>query len=386
MSALRQGIESRTIASGEERFRAYVKDRATGRKVRGRWRRNLAEARSDRVRLLAVNERGGGVVRVNTPPGSPTVAQAVDAFLAEAHAGVPLARGGRAYSARSLEVYAQDFRLRIVPALGDVEVHALRRSQVQALVDEVAVLQSGQVARMVAGALGALWGYLARRYDDLPEPVARLRLPAGSPTRSRLIPPDELRARVDAPGKVGDRAFVAVAAFAGLRRAELVGLRAGDARLEDSHPGGRKGGPVGVLRVRASKTAAGERDAPVFPVLVPYLEAALAALGPDAGPDALLLPRTGRNGRYVGAGLPLAVDQAWDRVRASWRKAGLDDALTPHDLRHACATNLVVAGHDVATVAAWLGHERASTTLDVYVRPLGASVSREAVAALLAGD
>jgi hypothetical protein len=31
---------------------------------------------------------------------------------------------------------------------------------------------------------------------------------------------------------------------------------------------------------------------------------------------------------------------------------------------------LIVAGFDVATVSRWVGHSRASTTLDRYVKPL----------------
>ena len=37
-----------------------------------------------------------------------------------------------------------------------------------------------------------------------------------------------------------------------------------------------------------------------------------------------------------------------------------------HDARHTCASRLLVAGVDPATVAAWLGHANAATTLRVY--------------------
>ncbi|MEK8229000.1 site-specific integrase [Oerskovia sp. M15] len=48
------------------------------------------------------------------------------------------------------------------------------------------------------------------------------------------------------------------------------------------------------------------------------------------------------------------------------RDAGIEDHLTPHDLRHTAASLAVSAGANVKAVQRMLGHASASMTLDVY--------------------
>ena len=56
-------------------------------------------------------------------------------------------------------------------------------------------------------------------------------------------------------------------------------------------------------------------------------------------------------------------------------RAGLDDEITAHVLRHTFATTLVRGGTDLVIVAEMLGHARLETTRG-YTRPTAADCAR----------
>ena len=58
---------------------------------------------------------------------------------------------------------------------------------------------------------------------------------------------------------------------------------------------------------------------------------------------------------------------AWGIVRRYGDKVGLGDRLTPHVLRHSCATHMLDHGADIRAVQELLGHASISTT-QVYTR------------------
>jgi site-specific recombinase XerD len=73
---------------------------------------------------------------------------------------------------------------------------------------------------------------------------------------------------------------------------------------------------------------------------------------------ALLLVRGGR---------PLVQTQIREILRAYRRHCHLRKAVTPHALRHACATHLLQAGADIRLIQELLGHARLDSTA-IYTR------------------
>lgn len=65
--------------------------------------------------------------------------------------------------------------------------------------------------------------------------------------------------------------------------------------------------------------------------------------------------------------VPRFPDAVTRRVKRFMKKSGLPD-LSPHDLRHSCATLLLSNGADIKSVQEILGHANASTTLNFYVK------------------
>jgi integrase/recombinase XerD len=147
-----------------------------------------------------------------------------------------------------------------------------------------------------------------------------------------------------------DRAMLEVLYGSGLRISELVGLSLADADLDgDLLRVHGKGGkervvPVGRMAHRAlvDWLAAGGR---------PSMEPERWARRGDA--EALFLNQ--RGGRLSRQG-------AWAIIRAHGERAGLGDRLTPHVLRHSCATHMLDHGADIRTVQELLGHASISTT------------------------
>lgn len=171
-----------------------------------------------------------------------------------------------------------------------------------------------------------------------------------------------------------DRLIVLLMARAGLRRGEMCGLRRSDVHLlVDSRPLGceiarahlhvirrednpngawaksrrQRAVPLDFLTVRAFDTYEFER------MRVPRA----------AGSDFVLV-----NLFREPVGAPMRPDAVGELITAACVRAGLDRAVTPHQLRHACGSNLLDAGGTLDEAQDILGHASASST-QVYLHP-----------------
>ena len=189
------------------------------------------------------------------------------------------------------------------------------------------------------------------------EDVERPRVPAGLP---KALTEDEIGLLLGAV--VGDdaiarrdRAILEVLYGCGLRVSELVGLSLADVDLAAS-------------MLRAFGKGAKERVVPVGRLA----REALGAWLEPAGRGALVPARWARRGDaeavFLNArGGRLSRQGAWGVVRQYGDRVGLGDRLTPHVLRHSCATHMLDHGADIRVVQELLGHASISTT-QVYTK------------------
>ena len=161
-----------------------------------------------------------------------------------------------------------------------------------------------------------------------------------------------------------DRAILELLYATGMRISELAGLRLADLDLNRS---------LAIVFGKGSK----ERVVPFGR----YAEAALGEwLGP-AGRVVLAPPRWARRADeeavFISSrGRQLSRQAIWVVVRRAAERVGLEHKVTPHVLRHSCATHLLEHGADIRVVQELLGHA-AITTTQLYTKVSNDLLRRE---------
>ena len=139
-----------------------------------------------------------------------------------------------------------------------------------------------------------------------------------------------------------DRLLLALFAYAGLRRSELLGLDWDDVDLERR-----------LLRVRKAKGAR-QRTLPIHPALAPLLIDYLAYRARDS-----------ERALFVGVqGKRLSQTIMTQTFLRYARAAGVTDRkrVTPHTLRHVFASELLRAGANLRQIQELLGHKHLDST------------------------
>lgn len=148
----------------------------------------------------------------------------------------------------------------------------------------------------------------------------------------------------------------------GIRRGELMGLQWGDIDFDHYTISVSRNvtyTPASGIVVSTPKTDCGLRQIPLIPSVAALLLEYRS--GTEWCKQDYLFPK---DGNPALARDPNSVTR---RVKRFMKTHGLPD-MSPHDLRHTCATLLLSNGADVKSVSEILGHTDASTTLNFYVR------------------
>jgi integrase/recombinase XerD len=175
------------------------------------------------------------------------------------------------------------------------------------------------------------------------------RLPRGVLTKSearRLIETTP----TTKPRDIRDRTILEVLYATGIRRAELLGLTIYDADLQTA-----------TLRVdgKGNRTRIVPLTQSAIAALKLYLEEVRGIFAREAGQVRLFVS--------TRSGGPLDDDDIVRIVRKAATRAGIKKHVTPHTLRHTCATHLLKGRADIRQIQKLLGHRRLSST-EVYTR------------------
>lgn len=151
----------------------------------------------------------------------------------------------------------------------------------------------------------------------------------------------------DTPAGLRDRALLELLYATGARVSEVVSLAVDDVRPDEVSD-------VITLTGKGNK----QRIVPLGSFARDAIDAYLVR-----GRPALLAKGRGTPSLFLGArGGPLSRQNVFLIIRAAAERAGITAAISPHTLRHSCATHLLRGGADIRVVQEMLGHASVATT------------------------
>jgi integrase/recombinase XerD len=176
--------------------------------------------------------------------------------------------------------------------------------------------------------------------EHIPFPKLHKRLPS-------VLSPEEVARLIDSARNLYHRTLLMTLYSTAMRRAELCRLNVEDIDSQRM-----------MIRIHQGKGSR-DRDVPLSPKLLQTLRVYWRWMKPKK----FLFPGTVKGWR---ADVPISPNTVWLACQQAARAAGISKHLSPHTLRHSCATHLLEAGADLRTIQVLLGHSSLEHTL-VYL-------------------
>jgi integrase/recombinase XerD len=194
------------------------------------------------------------------------------------------------------------------------------------------------------------------RGDNPTSMIEGVRVPSGVPKPLLLQEVESMLASVTGDDSISlrDRALLEMLYATGARISEAC-----DLNLDDVDMANRI--------VRLFGKGAKERVVPFGRLAHDHLRAYLDSARPLLAPDAWVRASDKESVFLTNRGRRLNRQKAWSIVRDAGRKAGISRELSPHVLRHSCATHMLEHGADLRIVQEMLGHATISTT-QIYTK------------------
>ena len=211
--------------------------------------------------------------------------------------------------------------------------------QYQAYLFHSKKLSPASVSQYVS-ALRFLFVKTLRRHfltEHIPFPKSPRRLPV-------VLSPEEMARLINAARNLYHRTLLMTLYSTAVRRSELCRLKVTDIDSQRM-----------MIRITQGKGSR-DREVPLSPILLEALRVYWRWMKPKT----YLFPGTVHHRR---ADVPITANIVWLACHQAALRAGISKRLSPHSLRHSCATHLLDAGADLRTIQVLLGHSRLEHTL-----------------------
>lgn len=256
-------------------------------------------------------------------------------------------------SYRSLE---SSWRLHVLPRWGRWKISAIRHSDVQSWVSELAATRSATTVLRAYGILAGVLDAAVRDRRLAANPVRDMTLPRKNPKRKSYLSHDQVNLLAT---HSAHPSLVFFLAYTGLRWGEASALRVRDLDPTRNRVLVSENAVMvsGIIHMGTPKSHHA-RSVPVPPFLTRELRGIARLRRPDEflfgeGFAPMRLPNS-KAGWFAAA-----VKRAMEEDRSF-------PYVSPHDLRHTAASLAISAGANVKAVQRMLGHASAAMTLDTY--------------------
>ena len=260
-------------------------------------------------------------------------------------------------SANTISAYRRDLTTALT-AFGEngENLEAASTADLERYLEHLGAL--GQAPSSVSRAASTLRGYFRFLVDEelrRDDPTADLGARRSGTALPKALRVDQISLLLDSvsgqdPLALRDRAVLEFLYATGARVGELVGLNLVDLDRSDG---------LVLLRGKGGR----ERIVPVGRLADHALEHWLSEAGRGALRPAMWKHRGDESAVFLThAGTRLTRQAVFALLHRRAKVVGLDAVLSPHVLRHSCATHLLAAGADVRVVQELLGHRSIATT------------------------
>jgi integrase len=246
------------------------------------------------------------------------------------------------------------WRVHVAPRWGKVAVAGIDLAGIEDWVAQMTRRGSGATTVLRAhGVLSGILAYAVKKKRLTANPAAGVEnLPSKTGKRRVYLCADDVHRLADESGE--HRALVLVLAYCGLRWGEAIGLPVRDVQfLRRRLSVSCNAVQIGTRHEVGPTKGRQARSVPVPEFVLDELSVQCKGKAPG---DLVF-----GDGRYLQR--PKS-QTGW--FQAAVKRAGIQQHITPHDLRHTCASLAISAGVNVLALQRMLGHKSAKITLDTY--------------------